>query len=150
MNYELKDSEFLSAKEKALILKQWKRFIENGFRQEDFTKKLYDHLHLHCSFIAHFSINGFYGLYFGDDPETTSRFVRQFDNDYGCKSNEYGSTWWLQGEYADINEAMCQVMSGFKVNLYERLQAEARANDIARAEALLAKHDIKVRGLSDA
>ena len=149
MNYELTDSEFLSAMEKALILKQWKRFIENGFRQEDFTKRIYDHLHLHCSFIAHFSREGFFGTYF-ERPEDTIRFVRQFDSDFGFKSVEYGALWWIQGDYADVNNAMCQIMSGFKAELYERLQAEARANDIARAEALLAKHDIKVRGLSDA
>lgn len=47
MEFELKDSEFLTAKEKATILKQWKRFIEKGYRFEDLTEKLYKHLTLH-------------------------------------------------------------------------------------------------------
>ncbi len=149
MNFDLKDSEFLTAQEKALILKQWKRFIENDFRQEDFTKKIYDHLHLHCSFIAHFNREGFYHTYF-ENPEDTIRFIRQFDSDFGLKSVEYGALWWIQGDYSDVNNAMCQVMSGFKADLYEKLQAEARANDIARAEALLAKHGIVGVNLSDA
>lgn len=144
MEFELKDSEFLSAKEKATILRQWKRFIEKGFRFEDFTKELYKHLTLHCSFIAHFDKGGFYNTYF-EHPEDTIRFLQQFDADFAFKSVEYGGVWWMQGEYADINKAMCDILEPHKTALYEKLIAKARENDILKARQLLAKHGLTIR-----
>ncbi|MBI4258305.1 MAG: hypothetical protein HY619_05055 [Thaumarchaeota archaeon] len=141
--HELKDSEFLTAKEKAIVLKQWKRFIENGLRFEDFTERLYKHLHLHCSFIAHFSRGGFYATYF-ENPEHTIRFLHQFDTGFGCKSIEYGGQWWIQGDYADINKAMCDTIDSYKADLYVKLSAKARENDIEKARSLLAKHGLSI------
>jgi hypothetical protein len=43
-----KDAEFMSAKEKELVLAQWKRFVERGFNFEHFTDRLYKFLTL-CS-----------------------------------------------------------------------------------------------------
>ena len=53
MKYAFRDAEFMSARDKELVLKAWLRFLKNGLRFEDFSKRLYEHLHLHCSFIAH-------------------------------------------------------------------------------------------------
>ena len=60
---EFKDSEFMTAKEKGLVLAQWRRFVERGFNFEHFSDRIYKHLTLHASFIAHFdrraiAING--------------------------------------------------------------------------------------------
>ena len=90
MMNELRDSEFLSAKEKELVLKQWKRFVTNDLMASGFTDRIYKHLSLHCAFIAHFNRAGFYATYF-EDPEQTIRFLGQFDADLGCRSVEYGS-----------------------------------------------------------
>ncbi len=60
---ELHDTEFMTAKDKALVLKQWERFLKNGLRQQDFSDRLYKHLSLHCMFIAHFDRYGFYATY---------------------------------------------------------------------------------------
>jgi hypothetical protein len=136
-----KDVQFMSAKEKELVLAQWKRFMERGFGFEHFTDRIYKHLTLHCSFIAHFNRNGFYSTYF-ENPEATIRFLNQFDSDNGRRSAEYGSTWWLEGDYADINRAMCEVVDAIKGRLYSELTQKVRGRDLAIASQLLAKHGI--------
>ena len=65
-----KDSEFMTVRDKELVLAQWRRFVERGFNFEHFTDRLYKHLTLHCSFIAHFDRSGFYSTYF-ENPEAT-------------------------------------------------------------------------------
>ncbi|MDG6906729.1 MAG: hypothetical protein JRN20_13190 [Nitrososphaerota archaeon] len=141
----LKDAEFMSAKQKRIVLKQWERFVENRFSFKDFTKVLYSHLSLHCQFIAHFDRAGFYGTYF-DAPEDTMRFLHQFDSDFGFESIEYGMTVWItnNAEYGDVNTAMCQILNTYKTDLYAELSAKIRTNDIARATVLLERHGLSV------
>ncbi len=136
-----KDSEFMTAREKELVLAQWRRFIERGFNFEHFSDRIYKHLTLHASFIAHFDRRGFFATYF-EDPEATIRFLRQFDVDYGFVSAEYGSSWWIEGEYEDINRAMCEVVEASKRRLYAELEQKVRGRDLAIASQLLAKHGI--------
>jgi hypothetical protein len=57
----------MSAREKGLVLKTWVRFLKNGFRLADFSDRLYKHLTLHCSFIAHYNRVGFHQTYFEDE-----------------------------------------------------------------------------------
>jgi hypothetical protein len=138
---EFKDSEFMTAKEKGLVLAQWRRFVERGFNFEHFSDRIYKHLTLHASFIAHFDRRGFFATYF-DDPEATIRFLRQFDIDYGYVSVEYGSSWWIKGEYEDINHAMCDVVETCKGRLYAELEQKVRGRDLAIASQLLSKHGV--------
>ena len=65
------DAQFMTAREKELVLKDWERFLRHGLARAQFTKRLYEHLHLHCGFIAHYNIHGFYSEYFeaGQDTE---------------------------------------------------------------------------------
>jgi hypothetical protein len=139
---EFKDSEFMTAKEKELVVAQWKRFVEGGFKEPQFTYRVYRHLSLHCEFIAHFSREGFYQTYF-EDHEATIRFLHQFDGDYGFLSVEYGSDRWIRGDYSDINRAMCEVLESSKDRLYADLASKVRERDLSAVEALLAKHGIK-------
>ena len=44
-----KDVKFMSAKEK--VVEDFRRFLKSNFDRKYFTKRLYEHLHLHCSFI---------------------------------------------------------------------------------------------------
>ena len=73
------DVEFMTAKEKELVLKNWETFFKYGLQRKRFTKRLYDHLHLHCGFIAHYNIHGFYSTYF-EAGQDTQRFFEHFCN----------------------------------------------------------------------
>jgi len=131
------DSQFMTADEKRKVLRQWKLFVKGGFKKSQFTKNIYEHLHLHCGFIAHYNIHGFYATYF-EDPEDTIRFLRHFDRDVD------GWRYWIAGDYADINEAMCDVVDRHKASLYRRLKGLSRDRDLVWAEALLKKHDVDI------
>ncbi len=145
--FEFKDVRFLSAREKAQVVKQWETFLKYGCKKEHFTKLLYNHLIMHCSFIAHYDLHGFYATYF-EEGEDTVRFLSQFDNSQGIpRSVEYGMTGWITNdEYYDINIAMCQIAARYIPTLVEAASHRQKEVDILRAEALLAKHGITLKG----
>ena len=144
MKYAFRDAKFLSAREKQLVLTAWVRFLRNGMRFDDFSDRLYKHLALHCSLIAHYDRAGFYQTYF-DNGEDSARFLSQFDKRGECRSVEYGDGWWCNaGEYADINEAMIEEDSQFITDLLEKAQSKAREADLAEARRLAAKHGFDV------
>lgn len=132
--HEFKTVPFLSAREKECVLADWKRFLPPLALDEPgdeidrrFTRRLSHHLKQHCSFIAHYNRNGFYEAYFAD-PEDPPKFLQQFDKDKGCVSWEYGATYWLDGpngDYADINRAMCDAFESAKAGIYAALQGRA-------------------------
>ena len=144
MEYQLQDSKFLSAKDKKLILKQWKTFLTRGLRFEDFTDRLYKQLSLRCEFIAHFDRGGFYSTYFVD-PEDTIRFLHQFDIDFGFRSVEYGMTLWVEdSDCRDVNRIMCEIVAPLKASLYEQLSKESTKKDLEKARLLLEKHGMQL------
>lgn len=138
---QFKDAKFMTAAEKAMVLKQWKVFITGGFQWEHFTERLYKHLSLHCSFIAHYNRAGFYDTYFSN-PEDTIRFVTQFDRSKGSISVEYGMDFWMKGEYEDLNQAMCETIDLYKKPIYQRCAERIREHDLAQARHLLEKHGL--------
>ena len=139
------DTKFMTATEKARVIRAWETFLRGGCRQEDFTSALYEHLIQHCSFIAHYDRGGFYRTYFVEG-EDTAHFLTQFDRSRGCKSVEYGGTWWLTGEYADINSAMVDVAAKYIPALTQMALRRQQEADIARARALLGRHGIRLKG----
>jgi hypothetical protein len=141
--YKFRASEFMSAREKELVLRAWVRFLKNGLRLEDFSDRLYKHLTLHCSFIAHYNRGTFYLTYF-DKGEDTVRFLSQFDNRGDCQSVEYGGTVWKLGEYEDLAKAMIEEASPYIPKLMEKALAEQRQSDLATAERLAAKHGVEL------
>ena len=96
-----KDAQFMTAKEKELVLKNWKTFLKRGLKKEHFTKRLYEHLHLHCGYIAHYSRDGFYSTYF-EAGEDTQRFFEHFCNHTPVV------------DYDDLNTAMQEVYSKYR------------------------------------
>jgi hypothetical protein len=72
----LKDSKFMTAEQKKKVLRQWEKFIEGGFSFHLFTDAIYQHLNLHCGFIAHYDRLRFYSTYWNGDFIT---FARQTD-----------------------------------------------------------------------
>src|SRR2546422_9823757 len=142
--YEFRDAKFMSAREKELVLKAWVRFVRNGLRFEDFTRRLYEHLHLHCQFIAHYDRAGFYRTYF-ENGEDTVRFLSQFDKRGACRSIEYGMMSWLEGDYGDLARAMIEEASPYVPKLMENAQARQREADLAEARRVVAKHGHELR-----
>ena len=137
------DDKFMSAEEKRKVLKHWETFLKNGCRRQDFTKDLYHHLTLHCSFIAHYDLVGFYETYF-EDGDDTELFLSQFDRTKGCRSVELGMDYWvLYPGMNDINNAMCDVAGRYIPGLVKAAENKQRTTDIKMAELLLAKHGLK-------
>ena len=132
----MKPTKFMSADDKKAVLRDWQCFIKSDFDRKYFTKKLYDHLHLHCSFIAHFNLHGFYDTYF-EDPERTMKFLKQFDKDYGNKSIEYGNTYWFTSkDYQDLNSEMAYSLEPYKSKIYSGLKQNTKEMKLKRIEQL--------------
>jgi len=142
---ELKDTEFMTATEKERVLKQWEIFLRNGCRREHFTKLLYQHLINHCSFIAHYDIDGFYSTYF-ERGEDTEHFLTQFDSRASMpKSIEYDDAYWYTDpDYSDINQLMCLIAGVYIDDLSRVARDKQREADIKQAKALLAKHGLTI------
>jgi hypothetical protein len=105
------DAEFMTAHDKAIVLKDWERFLTHSLQKVRFTKRLYDHLHLHCGFIAHYNIHGFYSTYF-ETGQDTERFFEEFCSYTAQNLGAYA-------QYDDLNTAMrktfdqhCAVLMG--------------------------------------
>ena len=145
--YSFSSADFMTKEEKDKVLKDWKSFIRSNFSYEVFTKRIYEHLTLHCMFTAHYSKYGFYSTYFVD-PEDTLKFLRQFDKDFEFKSIEYGMNIWIKGNYEDINLAMCQRLEKCKKELYERLHLKIRKNALQKIENLCQKYGITVKEIN--
>jgi len=148
------DAQFMTANQKKLVFNIWKRFVAAvaaGKTGEEllgfFKKPLYNHLIQHCQFIAHFNRLGFFGTYFRE-PEDTIRFFRMFDpdGDRHLRSIEYGDSWWVRGgngtqtPYHDLNNAMCEATRPHLDAIQSLRMKRQEALDLARANALLAKH----------
>jgi hypothetical protein len=146
MLHEFQDVQFMSAAQKATILRAWVRFLRSGLQFEQFTKALYNHLIQHCSFIAHYDRAGFYSCYF-EGGDSIARFLSQFDTRGPCASVEYGGQYWLSGDYEDINRAMIAEGEAFISSLLDSAHRRQEAADIATATALLAKHGISAEGI---
>jgi hypothetical protein len=58
------NSDGMSDLEKKKVYINFVSFLNNHFSRTTFKKNLYNHFHLHCGFIAHYNIDGFYGEYF--------------------------------------------------------------------------------------
>lgn len=71
------DSSFATAKDKALAVKGFLRFVESGFSGAKFTDRVYKFLHVHLSFIAHFDRAGFFTMYFTSE-DGLAEFVEDF------------------------------------------------------------------------
>ena len=110
------DVEFMTAREKELVLKNWKTFLRHGLKKEHFTRRLYEHLHLHCGFIAHYDIHGFYATYFEAGPDT-ERFFEHFCT---YSASNYGAN----SDYDDLNTAMREVYSRFQDAIRKRAETD--------------------------
>lgn len=109
-----KDSEFMAAREKRLVLANWKTFLKHGLKQMHFTRRLYNHLHLHLGYIAHYNIQGFYATYFEHGADTIE-FFKRF-----CDAAE--NSW--AADYKDLNTAMLEVYKAHRTAIDKRVSQD--------------------------
>jgi hypothetical protein len=110
------DADFMTAKEKELILKNWTTFLANGLKREHFTKRLYNHLHLHAGFIAHYNQFCYFGRYFESGPDTESFFDAFMTNT--------AEHWGANIDYKDINDAMREVYRQYEQQIRQMIDAD--------------------------
>ena len=137
--FTFKDAQYMSAKDKGLVLRAWELFLKNGLKFEHFTDRLYKHLTLHCSLIAHCHKSGFYATYF-ENSEDAVRFFSQFDRAKGFASIEYGGTsWFYNVEYEDLNNAMVEVYERYKDDINKSLMQSARTQCLSELQSMKTK-----------
>ena len=107
------DVQFMSAKDKELTLKDWEKFLRNGLKWEQFSNRLYEHLHLHCGFIAHYNREGFHCEYFNSGVDSERFFNWLFS------PTNHGMV-----DYNDLKSAMKEVYQNFKYSIAEDTNAE--------------------------
>ena len=128
------DSHFMTARQKDLVLKDWRRFLRHGLRRADFTKRLYEHLHLHCGFIAHYNIHGFYSEYF-EAGQDTERFFTNFCSYTAQNLGAYA-------EYDDLNRAMRDVYERHRSSITQQVEQDVnRRIAVLDASVQRAKED---------
>jgi hypothetical protein len=128
------DAQFMTAKEKELVLKAWERFLRHGLHKDHFTRRLYEHLHLHCGFIAHYNSDGFYSEYF-EAGQDTERFFEHFCS---YTAQNFGA----YAEYDDLHIAMRQAFDRHKANIMAQAEQDVnRKIAVLEASVQRAKED---------
>lgn len=137
---EYKDTEFMSAKEKELTAKQFKNFVKKlstlGWGDETrkaFKKRVYEHLHLHCGFIAHYDINGFYVTYFNGDVDDYVKFAEHFIEDGEIHPYRYTE------DYSDITLAFSKILHEKHDKILAMFSEDTKERDLTEARRLNAK-----------
>lgn len=128
------DAEFMTAREKELVLKDWERFLWSRLRKTYFTKRLYEHLPLHCGFIAHYNIHGFYSEYF----EAGVDIERFFEHFCSYTAQNFGA----YVEYDDLHVAMRQAFDHHKASITQQVEEDVnRKIAVLEASVQHAKED---------
>lgn len=74
-------TEYDSAEEKAKWANAMVNFIEKGFREQDFTRRVYTGLYVHLyGHIAHYNQQGFYDEWFSTDKSRLAWFLHAVNN----------------------------------------------------------------------
>ena len=123
------DAEFMTAKEKELVLKSWETFLKHGLQKQHFTKRLYKHLHLHHGYIAHYNIDIFYSTFF-EAGQDVQRFFNHFCNHA------------VIADYRDLHAAMLEVYGRYRDSIMQQAEDDITVA-LNRLEASLgrAKND---------
>jgi hypothetical protein len=126
----LRDSEFMTAEQKKKVLRQWDRFIEGGFSPHLFTDAVYQHLNLHCGFIAHYNRAGFYSTYWNDDLIAFARRTGMLARPVpGVFVNWEGflKSFQCWGEWADMGASMLHMLKSHLTSTVRELEDEVIA-----------------------
>jgi hypothetical protein len=124
----LKDSKFMTAEQKKKVLRQWDKFIEGGFGFHLFTDAIYQHLNLHCGFIAHYNRAGFYSTYWNGDfiafVRKTGMLVRPAPGVF-VNWERLLASFRCWGEWADMGVNMLHTLKSHIISTLRELEDEA-------------------------
>jgi hypothetical protein len=139
-NYQLSDFatvRFMTAGEKFSVLENFKKIIEQRTIHL-LDQHLYQHLHLHCGFMAHFDIDGFRSFY-AEMPYFLG-FCETFLNQNVDRFN-----WRSMADYQDINQAMLQVAMAHIPAIRQEAHAFQMEKERELFHQLAEKHGIKIQ-----
>ncbi len=126
----LKDSKFMTAEQKKKVLRQWDRFIEGGFSFHLFTDAIYQHLNLHCGFIAHYNRAGFYSTYWNGDFIAFARQTGMLVRPVPCAFlhwERFLASFRCWGEWAGMGASMLYMLKSHLTSTVRELEDEAVA-----------------------
>lgn len=127
---QFNDVQYMTAKEKEKVYKNFKQVVAK--RDINLMQKsLYNHLHLHCGFIAHYDIHGFKAEYSG---QNFRRFIEWL--------MENPHLVW--GDYTDINGGIREYLAGQYQQILAELDAEQANRELILLRALAEKHGIEL------
>jgi len=126
----------MTAEEKQKVANDFSRFVnavdcDYDNCQKFFTKRLYEHLHLHCGFIAHYDQNGFFSTYF-ENPEDTKEFFKELRKGFGYV------------EYNDVESVMKQTIESHKGAIAMKMDSRELQEDKIRIWTLMKKHNLEI------
>ncbi len=132
-----------TAEDKARFANHFVKFVEGGYRSEDFPEWFYQRLSLCFGHIANYNRTGFFGAFFAHE-EGHLRFLRQ-TAEHGC----YGDPKFT---YSDVERALrTWVLTQGLVEAQEkRLDVATEAKERAELKRLLAKYPDVVKTMGEA
>ena len=105
---------FMTEEKKNKVYRDFKKLVDN--KSIDFlTKTLYEHLHLHCGFIAHYNIHGFKEFY--RSPKDFKGFLEWLSSPQFVCISTFGN-----GDYYDVNKAMHDYLKPIYPSIVEYLK----------------------------
>ena len=125
------DTEFMSAADKAKVFRQWCNFLKKNLDRRCFSKALYLHLSLHCDFIAHTNLDGFWDYYFSEDREVTTL---QFLDHFGVGG--ITGFWFRDERYIDLNQVMVAEMACHLLRLQRDVRERYQSRRTRQLELL--------------
>lgn len=136
------DGTYLSAAQKKRVFASFVRLLESGFEVKHFSKALYEHLSLHCGFIAHFNRETFFAVRFAS-PEGRAQTLATL-------ASRGGSKWRFVDENssftADLSRAIALFVDSSTDALVSGIRRDETASIDRQIAALLARRDV-LRGL---
>lgn len=129
-----KDTEFMSASDKARVREDWIRLLDHVAKEgvsdempSAFTNRLYEHIHMHCGHIAHHCKRGFWMA----QLSTAQRALAFIE---GMAAN--GMVTWTVYEYRDINSAMLNETRARLEKLQDLLNDGMRTDALKQIQAI--------------
>lgn len=144
------DVEFMTAAEKGKVARQWERFLKhlsvNGCSVEKdinlFPKSLYEHLHLHCGYIAYYNRYSFFDIVFVRPKDCVDFVERWLDMDSMVPWSNGPTLSDMMPDYRDLGGHMVSVARKYGPGIIAKAASAERRNDLTLACSLLVKHGV--------